>query len=81
MIRSLAYYIDALLFAMPAYSSMSNSPLNQRYGDRWGKTVVVKIKEITPESRRPLAIFFLGLLAGAGSLFFLLATSIIFRAL
>jgi hypothetical protein len=66
LIRSLAYYIDALFFGLIGYISMSESPLNQRYGDVWGKTVVVKVKEVSPDSLRSQNYFIFGLLAGAG---------------
>jgi len=36
-IRTLAFFIDCQFFGAAGYHSMSNSPLNQRYGDRWGK--------------------------------------------
>jgi hypothetical protein len=42
LIRDLAYHIDALFFGLIGYTSMQAGPLNQRYGDVWGKTVVVK---------------------------------------
>jgi uncharacterized RDD family membrane protein YckC len=37
LIRTLAYYIDALFFGLVGYNSMEKSALNQRYGDVWGK--------------------------------------------
>ena len=40
LIRSCAYFIDGLFFGIVAYESMKKSPLNQRYGDKWAKTVV-----------------------------------------
>jgi uncharacterized RDD family membrane protein YckC len=49
LIRSLAYFIDGLFFGAVAYASMKKSPLNQRYGDIWGKTAVIKLDEIAPE--------------------------------
>jgi uncharacterized RDD family membrane protein YckC len=41
-IRTLGYYIDSLFFGIVGYSVMSKSELQQRLGDKWGKTVVVK---------------------------------------
>lgn len=46
LIRSFAYYIDGILFGGVAYMSMSQSKLNQRYGDRWAKTLVVKRSQL-----------------------------------
>lgn len=52
LVRSLAYYIDGLFFGAVAFASMKRSPLNQRYGDRWAKTAVLKSDEIALESKR-----------------------------
>jgi len=41
-ISDLAYSIDALFSGLIGYQSMQKGPLQQRYGDIWGKTVVVK---------------------------------------
>jgi uncharacterized RDD family membrane protein YckC len=79
MIRSLAYYIDSLFFGLVGYTSMSKSPLNQRYGDLWGKTVVVKTKVLAPESQRTPTLFILGLSVGAGCWFVMLAIGLILR--
>jgi uncharacterized RDD family membrane protein YckC len=81
MIRTLAYYVDGLFCGIVGYISMSESPLNQRYGDRWGKTIVVRTKEVAPGARRKPEIFFLGLVAGAGSLFLLLAIGLVLKVL
>ena len=40
--RSLAFYIDGLFFGAVGYSSMSNSPRKQRFGDTWNKTLVCR---------------------------------------
>lgn len=81
IIRSLAFFIDGLFFGLPGYQSMSNSPLNQRYGDKWGKTVVVKVKEMPPESQATTGLFSLSLLAGTGCWILLLAISMILKVL
>lgn len=41
LIRSFALFIDSIFFGLVAYSSMKQSALNQRLGDKWAKTVVV----------------------------------------
>lgn len=46
--RSAAYFVDSLFFGLVAYESMKKSPLNQRNGDKWAKTVVVKRSDLTP---------------------------------
>jgi uncharacterized RDD family membrane protein YckC len=81
MIRTLAYYVDALFFGLVGYSSMSKSPLNQRYGDVWGKTAVVKVKEVAPEPGRTPTLFILGLLAGVGCWFVMLVIGLILKVL
>ncbi len=42
LIRSCAFYIDSLVFGLVAAASMRSSELQQRLGDKWGKTVVVE---------------------------------------
>ena len=54
IVRNLAYYVDSLLFGLIAYISMSKSPLRQRLGDRWGRTVVVRRYQIPRKSQRSL---------------------------
>ncbi len=80
-IRTLAFYLDSICFGLVGYNSMSKTPLNQRYGDVWGKTAVMKIKALPPESRRPLSVFFLGLLAGAGGWVILEAIGLVWQSL
>jgi uncharacterized RDD family membrane protein YckC len=63
--RSLAYCWDALFFGLVAYSSMKRSPLNQRYGDHWAKTVVVKSGDVSADSKTGFEIFVLALLMGS----------------
>jgi len=41
IIRSFAFYIDGIFFGLVAYSTMKQSALSQRLGDKWAKTVVV----------------------------------------
>jgi len=50
--RSLGWLIDGLFFGAVGWCSMSESPLRQRYGDVWGRTIVVKTKDIPASSRR-----------------------------
>ncbi len=42
LVRSLAVYIDSFFFGLVAYSVMGGSPRQQRLGDKWGHTVVVR---------------------------------------
>ena len=42
LIRSLAYYIDALFFGLIGYFAMQKTPQQQRHGDEWAHTIVCK---------------------------------------
>jgi uncharacterized RDD family membrane protein YckC len=65
LLRSLAYYVDGLFFGLVGYSAMKESPLNQRYGDRWAHTVVVRSKDLPSGSAKGAELFVLGLLMGS----------------
>ncbi len=81
LIRTLAYFLDSFLFGIVGYSSMQKSPINQRYGDVWGKTAVFKIKEMAPESQETTTRFILGLLLGVGCWAVLVAIGLILKVL
>lgn len=49
--RSILYPVDAFFFGMVAYGAMRRSGMNQRYGDIWADTVVVRTSAIPGESR------------------------------
>lgn len=80
-IRGLGWYIDALFFGIVAYSSMQKSPLKQRYGDVWGKTVVVKHKDVPGGAQRSTPLFLLGLFLGVTSWTLLLTLGVILKGL
>jgi uncharacterized RDD family membrane protein YckC len=42
--RNLAYYIDAMFFGLVGWTSMSQSPFMQRYGDKWAGTIVIRTR-------------------------------------
>lgn len=77
LLRNLAYFIDSLFFGLPAHSSMSNSALNQRLGDKWAHTVVVRRSALSARSCRPAGLVALGLVAGATANALCIALSII----
>lgn len=60
--RSLLYYFDALFVGLVGYLAMKESDLQQRHGDRWAHTVVVRSKDAPPASRHGFEIFILSLL-------------------
>jgi uncharacterized RDD family membrane protein YckC len=52
VIRELGYFIDALFFGLVGYLAMQKTYQEQRYGDQWAHTVVVKRASIIPEQLR-----------------------------
>jgi hypothetical protein len=63
--RSLAFFWDSLFFGLVGYSSMKKSELNQRYGDHWAKTVVIKSSEVAAESKRGWEMFAVAFVVGS----------------
>jgi uncharacterized RDD family membrane protein YckC len=63
--RNLAFYWDGLFFGLVGYSSMKKSELNQRYGDHWAKTVVIKSSDVPAESKRSWEMFALAFVFGS----------------
>jgi uncharacterized RDD family membrane protein YckC len=57
IIRSFAWLLDGLFFGLIGYSVMKRSPLQQRNGDVWGKTVVLRTGHIAPENLRSTGRF------------------------
>lgn len=64
--RNLAYLMDSLFFGLIGYESMKKTRLQQRHGDHWGKTVVVKKSDFTPTPKPAALKIVLGILLGAG---------------
>lgn len=50
--RNVAYFVDAMFFGLVAYHKMAQSARSQRVGDQWGRTMVVRIRELDPSRRR-----------------------------
>jgi uncharacterized RDD family membrane protein YckC len=64
MKRSAAFVIDSLFFGIPAYSAMQKGPLQQRLGDQFADTVVVKGASLPASARRPGGLVAMGILCG-----------------
>jgi uncharacterized RDD family membrane protein YckC len=62
--RSLAFYVDALFFGLPAYDTMK-PPLQQRLGDQWCDTLVIRRTKVPPKSGVAAQSFVFALLCGA----------------
>ena len=65
LIRTLAYFVDALFFGLIGYFAMQKTPQQQRHGDDWAHTIVCKRSAAPPESLRSGTRFFLALMLGA----------------
>lgn len=79
-IRSISFLIDQLIFGAVGYSSMSKTPLNLRYGDKWGKTLVVRSKEVAHRHPRGPINFIAGFLLGSTIWVITLAATVIYIA-
>jgi uncharacterized RDD family membrane protein YckC len=51
-IRSLAYFVDSLVFGLVGYLSMNKTNLQQRHGDHWAKTIVVRRGQVPVTAAR-----------------------------
>jgi uncharacterized RDD family membrane protein YckC len=73
--RSLAYFIDALVFGLVGYLEMTKTRTEQRHGDHWAKTMVVRSRQVPAASRRSGLRVFLAIALGsaAWSLFLVVA--------
>lgn len=67
LVRNLAFLVDSFFFGVVGASAMGNSPTNQRYGDQWARTLVVRVADLPPV-QRPSTARFLGALALASLL-------------
>ena len=56
---------DGLFCGVVAYASMSDSPLRQRYGDKWANTVVARARDVPEEAKRPGLAVLLAIGGGA----------------
>ena len=52
LVRSFAYFFDALFFGLIAYLAMNKTPQEQRHGDVWAHTIVAKREDAPPPSLR-----------------------------
>jgi len=66
-IRSLAYYFDGLVFGIVGYFEMTKTVMEQRHGDRWARTVVVRSSQVPPASKRSALWFVVAIGVGSGT--------------
>lgn len=63
VLRNLWFYVDGLLFGLPAYDSMRRSPLRQRIGDKRARTLVLRRRDVPPELRPGIGRMAMGIVA------------------
>lgn len=80
VIRSLGWYVDGLFLGLIGYLCMRESPLNRRYGDHWGRTIVVRSRDIPVSSRRTAMDFLGGLFLGSACWTLLMALGLVLKA-
>ena|ERR1700730_10639114 len=78
-LRSLAYFWDSLFFGLVGYNSMKKSDLNQRYGDHWAHTVVVKRSDVPERAQKGAEVFVLAYLMASVCSIVIIALSVIVR--
>jgi len=64
-VRSLAYFVDGLFFGVIGYMAMSKTVIQQRHGDHWARTVVVRNSQVPLGSKRSTAQYLLALALGS----------------
>jgi uncharacterized RDD family membrane protein YckC len=74
LVRSLAYFVDALFFGLIGYFAMKDSVQQQRHGDQWAHTIVCKRSAAPPQSLRSggrfVAAFLLAAMADTALIMF-----------
>ncbi len=80
-LRSLAYFADAFFFGIPAYQSMKDNPNNQRLGDKWAKTIVIKASAAPASAVRSSGLVAVGLMGGMAAHVTVMAISVIAKVL
>jgi uncharacterized RDD family membrane protein YckC len=81
VIRNLGWYVDGLFFGLIGYLSMVKTPLKQRYGDVWGKTIVIKTKDNPVSDTRSAIHFIAGFFLGTACWTLLLTLNLVLRGL
>lgn len=75
--RELAYLIDSLFFGIPAFSSMKRTPKQQRIGDKWARTIVVRRRSLQPGQRHSGFRFALATVAAIAAYAVVIALSLV----
>jgi uncharacterized RDD family membrane protein YckC len=59
LIRSFAYFVDALFFGLIGYLNMQKNPQQQRHGDEWAHTIVCRRSNVAQQNLRGTGQFML----------------------
>jgi len=81
LLRSLAYYLDALVFGAVGYMEMQKTLMEQRHGDRWAKTIVVRNSQVPETARRSTGRFLMALALGSAAWVLTLAAGVVWVGL
>lgn len=81
LVRNLAFLIDSLFFGLVGASAMGKSPTNQRYGDQWARTLVVRVADLAPSQRPSTARFLCAFALAATSAGLINTSYLIFNGL
>lgn len=79
-IRELVYFIDGLFFGLVGKSAMDSSPLQQRHGDSWAETVVVRADSAAGHAVASTQRLIVGILVGLAVYSAVLAAGMVLAA-
>jgi uncharacterized RDD family membrane protein YckC len=77
LIRSLAYYIDSLVFGVVGYFEMTKTLMEQRHGDRWAKTLVVRSYQVPDASKQSGLQILLAIALGSAAFCLVMVVTIV----
>jgi uncharacterized RDD family membrane protein YckC len=80
-VRSLAGFVDGLFFGVIGYMSMSKTLTQQRHGDHWARTVVVRNSQVPLGSKRSTTQYLLALALGSVAWGLALVAGLLWRGL
>jgi uncharacterized RDD family membrane protein YckC len=78
-IRSFSYLIDSLFFGLVAYLQMNKTPQQQRYGDEWAGTIVVRSASLPAQQQAARANSWAGIALGCAADAGLIVLSLVIR--
>jgi len=81
LVRSLGYFVDGLVFGVVGYLEMNKTQMEQRHGDHWAKTVVVRNAQVPEGSKRSGGRFVLAFALGTAAWGFPLVVVLVLSAL